>query len=136
VLGGDVLERDLDVLLGQVHLGGEGGVGLPLARSAGCGLLHHLVDLLERKSLCLGNEEVGEEDFYTLDRCVEVWIEAKLTRNTAQSTPHEEDVGAELGGAGALSDQVRCDDGDDAVPEPLSIISASSRECSSGENLR
>jgi hypothetical protein len=63
-------------------------------------------------------------------------VEAKLTRNAAQSTPHEEDVGAELGGARALSDQVRCDDGDDAVPEPLCMISASSRECSSWKNLR
>jgi hypothetical protein len=62
VLGGHVLERDLDVLLGQVHLGGEGGVGLPLARGAGRGLLHHLVDLLQSQSLGLWDKKVGEED--------------------------------------------------------------------------
>jgi hypothetical protein len=71
-----------------------------------------------------------------LDRCVEVWIKAKLTRNAAQSTPHEEDVGAEPGRAGALSDQVGCDDGNDAVPEPLFMISESSREFGNQKNLR
>lgn len=61
--GGNVLERNLDVLLAEVHLGGEGGVGLPLARGAGSGLLQHLVDLLEGKTLGLGDEEVGEDDW-------------------------------------------------------------------------
>ena len=63
VLGRNVLERNLDVLLAKVHLGGEGGVGLPLARGARSGLLHHLVDLLEGKTLGLGDEEVGEDDW-------------------------------------------------------------------------
>jgi hypothetical protein len=51
------------VLLAKVHLGSKGGVGLPLARGAGSGLLQHLVDLLEGKTLGLGDEEVGEDDW-------------------------------------------------------------------------
>lgn len=54
--------RDLNVLLSEVHLSGEGGVGLPLAGSTGSSLLEHLVDLLQCKTLGLRNEEVGEED--------------------------------------------------------------------------
>lgn len=50
------------MLLAKVHLSGEGGVGLPLARGAGSGLLQHLVDLLEGKTLGLGDEEVSEDD--------------------------------------------------------------------------
>ena len=57
---------ELDVLLGEVHLGREGGVRLPLARGAGSSLLQHLVDLLEGKTLGLGDEEVGEEDWKQL----------------------------------------------------------------------
>jgi len=62
VLSSNVLKRNLDVLLAQVHLRSEGAVGLPLARGAGSSLLKHLVDLLEGEALGLGNEEVGEED--------------------------------------------------------------------------
>jgi hypothetical protein len=62
VLGRDVLKRDLNVLLSDVHLTCVGRVGLPLARSAGSSLLQHLVDLLKGKTLGLRNEEVGEED--------------------------------------------------------------------------
>ena len=61
-LSGNVLHRDLNVLLGEVHLSSESAVWLPLARSARSALLQHLVDLLESKTLGLGNEEVGEED--------------------------------------------------------------------------
>ena len=51
---------DLDVLLSKMHIGGEGAVGLPLARVAGSALLQHLVDLLEGEALGLGDEEEGE----------------------------------------------------------------------------
>ena len=37
-------------------------MGLPFAGGTGSGLLQHLVDLLEGKTLGLGDEEVGEED--------------------------------------------------------------------------
>jgi len=63
VLGSDVLDGDLNVLLCEVHLAGKGAVGLPLARSTGSALFQHLVDLLEGEALCLGDEEVGEEDY-------------------------------------------------------------------------
>jgi hypothetical protein len=62
VLGGDVLDRNLNVLLGKVHFSSKSAVWLPLARGAGGALLQHLVDLLESKTLGLGNEEVGKED--------------------------------------------------------------------------
>jgi hypothetical protein len=51
---------NLDVLLGEVHVGCEGAVGLPLARVAGSALLQHLVDLLEGEALGLGDEKEGE----------------------------------------------------------------------------
>ena len=62
VLGSDVLDGDLDMLLCEVHLAGEGAVGLPLAGSAGSALLQHLVDLLEGEALGLGDKEECEED--------------------------------------------------------------------------
>lgn len=37
----------------------------------------------------------------------------------AEAAPHEEDVGAELGGVVLVGDKVGCDDGDDAVPKPV-----------------
>jgi hypothetical protein len=62
VLGNDVLDGDLDVLLGEMHLTSEGAVRLPLARVAGSGLLQHLVDLLEGETLSFRDEKEGEED--------------------------------------------------------------------------
>lgn len=43
--------RDRHALLRQTHLSSERGMGLPLRRLAGYGLLQHLVDLLERETL-------------------------------------------------------------------------------------
>jgi hypothetical protein len=102
VLGGNVLERNLNVLLAKVHVRSEGAVGLPLARGTGSSLLQHLVDLLKSKTLGLGDEEVGEEE-----------------GDAAKTAPHEEHVGAELGGVGTFGNEVGGDDGDDAVPEPM-----------------
>lgn len=79
-----------------MHLGRESAVRLPLARGEGGSLFKHLVDLLERKALGLRNEE-----------------ERKQEGDAAQPTPHEEDVGAER------VDEVRGDESDDAVPEPV-----------------
>ena len=62
---------DLDLLfvvlhssgvLGQAHLGGKGGVRLPLGGSAGSRLLHHAVDLLEGQTLGLGNKQVSVDE--------------------------------------------------------------------------
>lgn len=102
VLSRHVLKRNLNMLLAKVHLSRESGVWLPLARGAGSRLLQHLVDLLEGKTLGLGDEEVGEYE-----------------GNAAESAPHEEDVGAETGRVGAVGDEVGGDDTDDAVPEPV-----------------
>lgn len=58
----DVLERNLKVLLAKVHVRGKSAVRLPSTRSTGSSLLEHLVDLLESKTLGLGNEKVCKED--------------------------------------------------------------------------
>lgn len=105
VLSGNVLERNLNVLLVEVHVRSEGAVGLPLARSTGCGLLQHLVDLLKGKTLGLRNEKVCEEE-----------------GDAAKTAPHEEYVGAELRGVGSLGDEVGGNDTDDAVPEPVGCL--------------
>ena len=104
VLGRDVLSSggDLNVLLGKVHLSREGAVRLPLVGGTGSALLEHLVDLLESKTLCLRDEEVGEEE-----------------GDAAKTTPHEEHVGAELGRVGTVGNKVGGNDTDDAVPEPV-----------------
>lgn len=46
----------------MAHLSSKGGSGLPAGRSTGSGLLHHLVDLLERQTLGLGDQEVGVDE--------------------------------------------------------------------------
>jgi hypothetical protein len=43
----------------------------------------------------------------------------KEERDAAKSTPHEEDVGAEVGRVLLVADKVGGDDSDDAVPEPV-----------------
>merc|ERR1712137_443333 len=92
---------DLGVQLAILHgSGGEGGGRLPLGGSAGSGLLHHLVDLLEGQTLGLRNEEVGVDE-----------------RTSAEASPHEEDAGLEV--ALIDADHVRGDDSDDSVPEPV-----------------
>ena len=87
-------------LLSEAHLASEGGVRDPASRSAGGGLLHHLVDLLQSKTLGLGDEEVGVDE-----------------GAGAEGAPEEEDLGAEVALVGI--DHVGGDDGDDAVPEPV-----------------
>ncbi|KFZ02513.1 hypothetical protein V500_00150 [Pseudogymnoascus sp. VKM F-4518 (FW-2643)] len=87
---------DDDALVGEVHLGGEGGVGDPLVGGAGGGLLEHLVDLLQGEALGLGDEEVGEGE-----------------GDAAEGAPHEEDLGAEVGLALLGTDETY------AVPEPV-----------------
>lgn len=87
-------------LLGETQLAGESRVRDPLGRSARGGLLHHLVDLLQSKTLGLGDEEVGVDKGASAERA-----------------PEEEDLGAEV--ALVRVDQVGGDDGDDAVPEPV-----------------
>lgn len=82
------------------NLGGESGGGLPLGRQAGGSLLHHLVNLLERQTLGLGNKEVGVD-----------------SGTGAKRTPEEENLGLEV--AVSVTNQVGGDDGNDGVPEPV-----------------
>ena len=86
----------------------------PLAGRSRGSLLHHLVDLLERKTLCLRDEEV----------CVH-------KRARAQTTPDEEDGRAEVTLVGV--DHVRCDDSDDGVPEPVGRSGESDTTRTDGE---
>jgi hypothetical protein len=66
VLGSDVLERDLEVLLSKVHLRGEGAVGLPPDGGTGSSLLQHLVDLLQGKTFRFWNKEIGKHDCFNI----------------------------------------------------------------------
>jgi hypothetical protein len=73
------------------HLLGVGVVGHPTGRLAGRNFVHHSVNLLKRKPLGLGDEEVGEEN--TDEAC---------------RTPEEEYLGSEV--CLLLSDEVGSDD--------------------------
>lgn len=86
--------------LTSTHSLGKGGVRSPLSRGSGSSLLHHLINLLERQALGLGDEEVGVDE-----------------GAGAQTAPDEEDGGLEVATVGA--DHVGGDDGDDGVPEPV-----------------
>jgi hypothetical protein len=78
----------------------EGVSGLPLGGGTRSSLSHHLVDLLERQTLGLGNKEVGVDE-----------------SSCAQSTPDEEDGRAKVTLVSA--DHVGGDDSDDGVPQPV-----------------
>jgi len=83
ILGSDVLclgARKVDVLLSKVQLTSEGGVRLPLAGGTGCGLLQHLVYLLERETL----------GFRNLERTISTgsvvrYLQVELTRKYAKT---------------------------------------------------
>lgn len=79
---------------------GVGGGRLPGSGLSGAGLLQHLIDLLKGKTLGLGNKEVG------IDKAT-----------SAEGSPQEEDAGAEVGFVD--TDQIRGDDGNNAVPQPV-----------------
>jgi len=100
-LGGGAASN-CDTLLGETHFLRECGVRDPFGRCAWVGLLQHLVDLLERETLGLGDEEVGEGE-----------------RDAAESTPQEEHFRAQVGIARIAADEVWSDDSNDAVPEPV-----------------
>lgn len=89
-------------MLGVDHtlLGSEGGVWAPTGRGTRSGLLHHPVDLLKRKTLGLGDEEVGVHQ-----------------AGSAETTPDEEDRGLHV--TVVTADHVRGNNGNDGVPEPV-----------------
>lgn len=79
----------------------ERGTWLPTSRlSRRSNFLHHLINLLEGKTLCLPYEEISVEE-----------------TDGAQSSPDEEDLGTEV--SLVFSDHVGRDDCNDAVPEPV-----------------
>lgn len=78
----------------------KGGGRPPLGRLAGSGLLHHLVYLLERETLCLRNQEVGVDE-----------------GASAQASPDEEDGRLQV--STLLTNHVRGDDSNNGVPEPV-----------------
>jgi hypothetical protein len=84
----------------QTHVRSESGMRLPPSRGTGSSLLEHAIDLLERKTLGLGDEEVSVDE-----------------SAGAKTTPDEEDLGTQVTLVG--TDHVGSDDGDDAVPEPV-----------------
>lgn len=88
------------LVLCEAHLLCKGGVRDPLGGSTGSGLLHEFVDLLKSETLGLVDEEVGVDE-----------------AADAEGTPEPEDLCAEVGLVG--TDEVRGDDCDDAVPEPV-----------------
>lgn len=81
-------------LLGETHLSRVGGGGLPFRRCAGSSLFHHPVDLLQRQTFGLGDQEVGVDE-----------------ANGAEGTPDPEDIGAKV--AFVLANHVGGDDSDD-----------------------
>lgn len=74
------LRSDAQALVRQAHLRRERRVWYPCGTVPSIDLLHHLVNLLERKTLGLRHKEVG-----------------KGGGETAERTPEEEDFGAEIG---------------------------------------
>jgi hypothetical protein len=98
----DILD-DLQVELatvGVANRAGEGLVGYPLGGGTGGGLLHHAVDLLEGKTLGLGNQEPRVDE-----------------GASTETGPDEEDGRSEVALVGV--DHVGGDDSDDGVPQPV-----------------
>lgn len=89
-------------LLRHTHVLRKGAVRHPLAGRSRSALLQHLVNLLKRKTLRLRDEEVREQE-----------------RDTAQRSPEEEHLGAQVGVAFFGTDQVGGNNGNDAVPHPV-----------------
>ena len=85
---------DDQALLANTHGLGEGGSGLPLSRGTWGRLLHHLVNLLKRQALGLGDEEVG------IDEC-----------RSAKAAPDKEDGRLKI--APIRVNHIRGDDGND-----------------------
>jgi hypothetical protein len=83
-------------LLVETHLGSEGGLWYPSGGSAGCGLLHHAVNLFESQALGFWDKEVGIDE-----------------TDGAKRAPDEEDLGSKV--ALVNADHVWGNDGNDLV---------------------
>lgn len=91
-----------DALLCEAHLIRERRLRAPLAALPRGGLFQQAVDLLERQALHLRHEE-----------------ERKRDTDAAQGAPKEEDFSPQVSVSGLGADEVRGDDADDAIPEPV-----------------
>lgn len=113
-----VLSLGDDLEVTSTHGLGEGLMRSPLGGGSGSGLLHHLINLLKRQTLGLGNEEVSVDE-----------------GAGAETTPDEEDGGLEV--TAVLTDHVGGDDGNDGVPEPVggSRQTNTARSDGDGEDL-
>ena len=98
----------------SANSGGKGGSGSPLGRVTGVGLLHHLVDLLERQTLGLRDEEVRVNK-----------------GGGAETEPDEEDGRPQVTLIGV--NHVGGDNGNDSVPEPVGGGGESDTTRSDGE---
>lgn len=101
---GNELGVELALGGGLAVLGSEGGGWDPLGGGARGSFFHHLVDLLERKTLGLWHQEVGVDE-----------------GTGAETAPDEEDGRAEV--ALVLADHVRGDDSNDLKPVSGELIS-------------
>lgn len=88
------------VLLSVSLLGSESVMRSPLGGVARIGLLQHGIDLLECQTLGLGDQEEGVNE-----------------AACAQTSPHVEDLGAQVGLVRVH--HVGSNDGNDAVPQPV-----------------
>jgi hypothetical protein len=104
------------VITRKTHFASESAVWFPACAGSGCGLLQHLVDLFEGESLGLWDEEVGEGE-----------------GDDTETAPHEEDLGSQVGVAFAGADEVRCDNSNNTVPEPVGCGGETNTTRSDGE---
>lgn len=74
----------------------------PSSRSTWSSLFQHTIDLFEGKTLGFRDQDISVDE-----------------AGSAEGTPEEEDLSTEIGLALVLAEEVRSDDSDDAVPEPV-----------------
>lgn len=89
-------------LLSHAHVGGKGGVRNPFGGVTWGSLFQHAVDLLKGKTLGFGNKEISIDE-----------------ATCAEGTPEEEDLSTQVCLALFGTDEVRSDNGNDTVPEPV-----------------
>lgn len=91
-----------DGLCCETHIGSKSRVGDPCSGGSRGGLLKHTVDLLQAQTLGLGDQDISVDEASRTER-----------------SPDEEDSRLQVSVSPTSSDHVWCDDGDNAVPEPV-----------------
>jgi hypothetical protein len=92
--------RNAETLLREVCLSGKGRVRPPFPGCTWIRFFQHLVDLLQGETFGLRHKEVR-----------------KGKTDTAETTPHEEDVRSKIGIALSSTHQIRCDGCDDLIED-------------------